>query len=655
MCGLAGFVLGSRMDAVAMRDIGQRMAQTLVHRGPDDGDVWQEGDLGVVLAHRRLAILDVSPAGHQPMVSHSGRFVLVFNGEVYNHLDLRAALAEEKFHIQWRGHSDTETLLAGFDAWGIETTLRKAVGMFALAVWDKFERALTLARDRLGEKPLYYGWQGATFLFGSELKALKAHPAFVGEIDRDALALQMRHNYIPVPYSIYRGIYKLPPGTFLRLPLAGLAASAREWAKPTPYWSFAAAVESGIAHPFSGGDAEAVDGLEALLRSAVQGQMLADVPLGAFLSGGVDSSTVVALMQAQSVRPVKTFTIGFNEGDYNEAQHAKAVARHLGTEHTELYVSPADALAVIPRLAMLYDEPFSDSSQIPTFLVAQLARQQVTVALSGDGGDELFGGYNRYFLTHSWWNRVHALPDWVRHSGRYGIHALRPAAWDGLGRLMGRLLPERHRHFNVGNKLYKLAGVLAATSPASLYRHFVSHWPDPARIVVGATEPPTQVSHPSIHLAGISEQMMALDTVSYLPDDILVKVDRAAMGVSLETRVPLLDHRVVEYAWSLPLSMKIRNGQGKWILRQVLYKYVPKELIERSKRGFSVPIDGWLRGPLREWAENLLDEERLKREGYFQPGPIRQKWIEHLSGRRNWQYHLWDVLMFQAWLEEQRV
>lgn len=623
------------------------MSASIVSRGPDDCGVWLDAEAGVALAHRRLSILDLSPAGHQPMLSASGQYVIAFNGEIYNHLELRAEVEKIGSTVKWRGHSDTETLLAGFEAWGIEATLKKAVGMFALALWDRSARTLTLARDRLGEKPLYYGWQGDTFLFASELKALKAHPAFQGKIDRDSLALMLRHNYIPAPYSIYQGIRKLLPGTSLHL------VPGKREGKPVPYWSLCEVAERGQAQPFAGNEAEAIATLERLLLESISLQMIADVSLGAFLSGGVDSSTVVALMQAQSSRPVKTFTIGFHEAGYDEAGYARAVAQHLGTEHTELYVTSEQTRAVIPQLPALYDEPFADSSQIPTFLISQLARRHVTVSLSGDAGDELFGGYNRYLWAASIWRKLGRIPVPLRQLAADSVSMLSTQSWNRLYALVSMMLPLRLRVSRLGDKLHKLAEILAASSPEGIYWDLVSHWKHPTHIAIGTIEPPTVLTERSTWpaLRDFEQRIMYLDAMSYLPDDILAKVDRAAMGVSLETRVPLLDHRVVEFAWQLPLSMKIRQGQGKWILRQVLYKYVPKELIERPKMGFGVPIDSWLRGPLQEWAEALLDASRLKREGFFNPAPIRQKWREHLSGERNWQYYLWDVLMFQAWLE----
>lgn len=663
MCGIAG-IFGSRLEGL------EAMSARLGHRGPDDSGLWSDAEAGVGLAHRRLSILDLSPAGHQPMTSPSGRFVTIFNGEIYNHPEMRLELdgRGEGNSGNWRGHSDTETLLAGFDAWGIEETLRRSVGMFALAVWDKAERTLTLTRDRLGEKPLYYGWNRGVFLFASELKALRAFPGFDADINRNALTLLLRHNYIPTPYSIYRGIFKLWPGAVLTI-RHGAAASS-PWAPDSPpfepfrnngvtlgwYWSAQEVAERCRANPFTGTEREAVDELERVLTEAVQAQLISDVPLGTFLSGGVDSSAIVALMQSRASRPVKTFTIGFHEAGYNEAVHAKEVARHLGTDHTELYVTPEEAQAVIPRLPAIYDEPFADSSQIPTFLVAQLARQHVTVSLSGDAGDELFGGYNRYFQMKSLLRKIGWLPGFSRQALAEGMNALSPSGWNSLYSFLEPMLPPRLRMTQVGDKALKIAEILTADSPEAIYHRLVSHWKSPADVVIGASESPTSLTDQRRwpHHHEFEHRMMYLDAISYLPDNILVKVDRAAMAVSLETRVPFLDHRVVEYAWQLPLSLKIRNGQGKWLLRQVLHKHVPKELIERPKQGFGVPIDSWLRASLRDWAESLLSEGRLRREGFFHPEPIRRKWQEHLSGTRNWQYYLWDVLMFQAWLENEQ-
>lgn len=649
MCGITGFWRlpgggGGRLDAHV-----EAMSMRLRHRGPDDSGYWCDENVGVALAQRRLSVLDLSAAGHQPMHSACGRYVAVFNGEIYNHLELRDRLAKQGDHVAWRGHSDTETLVACIAAWGIEKTLRSCVGMFALVLWDRQQRELTLARDRMGEKPLYYGWQDDTLLFGSELKALKAYPAFRPELDRNALALYLRHDCIPAPHTIYRGYFKLRPGHLLRI-------SARAWrdVEQQPYWRYNDAVDDGFASPFDGNDAEAIDALEGRLSESIGRQLLSDVPLGAFLSGGVDSSTVVALMQARSQRPVKTFTIGFAEGRYDEAAHARAVASHLGTDHTELYVSPADALAVIPKLPSIFCEPFADSSQIPTFLISQLARRAVTVALSGDGGDELFGGYNRYLAARTSWGRMQRLPLSSRRALARLLRSVTPHAWDSVMERVKPILPQKWHLASAGDKVHKLSEVLTLSSGQAYLLNLASCWQDPMSVVVGAVEPATVLTDPSAwpQVDDLAQWMMAVDAQSYLPDDILVKVDRSAMANSLETRVPMLDHQVVEFALRTPLHLKIRDGQGKWILRQVLHRYVPRALIERPKMGFALPMDQWLRGPLRDWAEALLDERRLKAEGYFAPAPIRKKWKEHLSGRRNWQRQLWTVLMFQGWLDE---
>ncbi len=630
------------------------MAAAVAHRGPDDHGAWCDPERGIGLGHRRLSIVELSAAGHQPMASASGRYMLVFNGEIYNHLSIRLELEGQGHHVNWRGHSDTESLLAGFDAWGIEPTITRCQGMFAFGVWDRKDLSLTLGRDRAGEKPLYYGWQGTgadrTLLFGSELKALRAHPSFEGAINRDAITLLLRHNYIPAPYSIYQGIQKLPPATLAKFD--GASPDAQPAPVMTEFWSFKDIAKPDVnSSRFGGSPQAAVDELDKLLHSVVDQQMMSDVPLGAFLSGGVDSSTIVAIMQRLSGRPVKTFTIGFEETRFNEATYAKAVAEHLKTEHTELYVSGAQALDVIPKLPKIYDEPFSDSSQVPTFLVSELTRQHVTVALSGDAGDELFSGYTRYQAADGVWNKLSAIPKPLRRFGAQALTQLSPAAWNTLAGLVPPL--KRRYGSNFGDKIHKASGVLASASIDDLYRGLVSHWPDPASIVLGATEPPTKLTENWSGLGKLHpiERMMLLDAISYLPDDILTKVDRAAMAVSLETRVPFLDHRVIEFAWGLPLDYKMRNGEGKWVLRQVLDKYVPRALIDRPKMGFGIPVNSWLRGPLRDWAEELLSEERLRREGIFAPAPIREKWHEHLSGARNWAYHLWDILMFQAWLE----
>jgi len=647
MCGIAG-ILG-----YGGTDGGQAvlpMVEAIRYRGPDDTGVWCDNQAGIALGHARLSILDLSATGHQPMLSADGRYVVSYNGEIYNFAELRKEL--ESYGTVFRGHSDTEVLLEAISRWGLDVAVKRFNGMFVFALWDRETRMLSLGRDRLGEKPLYYGWAGTTFLFASELKALNAHPAFRPEIDRDALLLLLRYNYVPAPHAIYQGIHKLPAGTLLTVQ----AAPASPKPVPVPYWSLRTAVERGEANPFIGSDEEAIVQLDRLLSDSVALRMVADVPLGAFLSGGLDSSTVVALMQAHSRRPVKTFTIGFHETAYDEAHHAEGVARYLGTEHTQLYVTPAQARAVIARLPALYDEPFADVSQIPTFLVSQLARREVTVGLSGDGGDEIFGGYNRYFWGHRIWRGIAWMPAAMRTAASRALNSVSPGRWDALFGAARMCLPRSVRVQHPGDKLQKLAGLLTADSPRSLHGGLVSIWRDPEQVVLGATEPATIVNSSDRWLGSrdFREAMMFWDTATYLPDDILVKVDRASMGVSLETRLPILDHRIVEFAWRLPLSMKIRYGRGKWLLQRVLDKYVPAGLIDRPKMGFGVPIDSWLRGPLRDWCEALLDERRLRAEGFFDPGPIREKWAEHLSGRRNWQYPLWGVLMFQMWREQAR-
>ena len=581
------------------------------------------------------------------MVSASGRYVIVFNGEIYNHLENRKQIQDLDCGFPWRGHSDTETLLAGFDKWGIEETLRRSLGMLALAVWDRERRTLVLARDRMGEKPLYYGYIGHTLAFGSELKALRQAPGFSAEMDRGALALLLRHGYIPGPYTIFKGVAKLPPAAWAEFSTD--AVRQRVWPEPNIYWSAKEAAFSGVANPLMfASDAEAVESLELMLRRSVADQTIADVPVGAFLSGGIDSSTVVALMQAQTSRAAKTFTIGFNEAGFNEAIFAKEVARHLGTDHTELYVSPKEVLSVIPKLPEIYCEPFADPTQIPNFLIAKLARMDVKVSLSGDGGDELFGGYSRYSLAVRVWRKVGRWPLSLRRAVASSIFALPPAVWEKLYGLAAFSIPKRLSKQAFSDKLYKAAELLCCDNRSSLYWHFMSHWM-PENAVLQVVEPRTEFWGNACATLQFTEQMMLLDTITYLPDDILVKVDRAAMAVGLETRVPMLDHRLYEYVWRLPLQYKVRDGSGKWLLRQVLYKYLPRKLVDRPKAGFSVPIDSWLRGPLRDWAEDLLDESHLRADGYFNPAPIRRRWHEHLSGTRKWHYHLWNVLMFQAW------
>lgn len=645
MCGIVGFLDQALrpLDAKGL-SIGSAMLGALSHRGPDANAVWQDPFVGLVLGHARLSILDLSEAGAQPMASESGRYLIVFNGEIYNHLAVRAELDMLSQH-EWRGHSDTETLLAGIEAWGLEETLHRCVGMFALSVWDTQTQTLQLARDRLGEKPIYYFYQNGRFAFASELKALQLFPGISRLVDREALALLLKHGCIPAPRSIYVGVSKMLPGQIMTLQFGNDVLS-----DPVvkSYWSSDQIRTIGNAEPFSSSDVEAVDALDTAIRESVRGQMLADVPLGAFLSGGVDSSTIVAMMQAESTQPVKTFSIGFNEVGYSELTHARAVATHLKTDHTELVVTPEDALSVIPRLPEIYDEPFADVSQIPTYLVSRLAKTKVTVSLSGDGGDELFCGYNRYVWGERIWRKVSRLPLALRRVLAASVLKVPATRWDQLLHLVNCIIPKRQRFKTVGNKLHRLATALASQNGAVFYEALTAKWLSPELVILGAVavEQPQNLDALSV------EDMMEMDMRSYLPDDILVKVDRAAMACSLETRVPLLDHRVVELAWRLPKRLKLHDGEGKWVLKQVLDRYVPRALIERPKMGFDVPMDSWLRGPLREWAENLLSTDRLRREGYFDVQQVRQKWEEHLSGRSNWQNQLWCVLMFQAWMEK---
>ena len=638
MCGIAGlWDIAAATPADALRRLIQAMSDTLIHRGPDDGGLWIDEAAGIGLGQRRLSIVDLSPAGHQPMVSACGRYVIVYNGEVYSHEEMRPELVARG--IRFRGHSDTEVILEAMAAWGVEATVARLIGMFAIAFWDRQERTLTLIRDRLGIKPVYWSFAGGRLLFGSELKALRADPGWTPEVDQQAVASYLRLNYVPAPRTIYKDVRKLEPGCFLTI---------RAGAEPveTRYWDARAVARAGMAAPFALPDRELTDQLEVLLKDAVGRRMIADVPLGAFLSGGIDSSLVVALMQAQSTGRVRSFSIGFEEAGYDEAPHAKAVAAHLGTEHTELYVSSAHALETIPRLADWYDEPFADSSQIPTFLVSEMTRRHVTVALSGDGGDELFAGYNRYFLGAALWRKLGWLPAPLRRGVAGAIRAVPVSAWDGLAaRLPRRLCPPQ-----LGDKAGKFADIVGLADAGAVYRRLVSSWEEPERLMSGVAEPRGALWDEGIarEFPELVSQMQFKDLVTYLPNDILTKVDRASMAVALEARVPILDHRVVEFAARVPLAARIRDGQGKWLLRQVLDRYVPRALIERPKMGFGIPLDSWLRGPLRDWSESLLEPSSLAEAG-LDPAPIRRVWAEHLGGGRNWQYRIWTILMLQAW------
>ncbi|MEB3220469.1 MAG: asparagine synthase (glutamine-hydrolyzing) [Candidatus Sericytochromatia bacterium] len=644
MCGIAG-LLGPPDAAAALTAAATHMSAALAHRGPDAAGTWVDEAAGVALGHRRLAIVDLTPTGAQPMASASGRLVVTFNGELYNFLALREQLAG--LGHAFRGRSDTEVLLAALEQWGLPGTLPRLVGMFAFACWDRESQALWLARDRSGEKPLYYGRAGATLLFGSELKALRAHPAFQGGVDREALAAFLQRSHVPSPRTIHPGVHKLPPGTSL------VVRHGEPLGEPTPYWSPVEAAREARAQPWSGTDEEATDAVEALLREVVAGQMLADVPLGAFLSGGIDSSLLVALMQALSPVPVKTFTIGFAEGAYDESAHARAVAGHLGTDHTAWIVRPSDTLAVIPELPRLYDEPFADSSQLPTHLVATLARRQVKVALSGDGGDEVFGGYNRHVWGPRVWRQLAPVPPWLRATAARLTLAVPPSAWDGLAAGLSALWPRLAVRLP-GDKVHKAARLLAATGPEDLYDRLLTHWPQAYRLVPGAGAWPERHPPAGVEAFSVADQFLLRDHATYLPDDILVKVDRATMAVSLESRAPYLDHRLFELAWRLPPHLRIQGREGKVVLRRLLARHLPPALFERPKMGFGVPIGAWLRGPLREWAEDLLAPDRLASDGLLDPAPIRARWAAHLAGRLNAEHELWNVLMFQAWHAHQR-
>ena len=643
MCGVAGFLIESKDSTQFNFELSLRkMSAAITHRGPDDSGEWANNSDGIGLAHRRLSILDLSKAGHQPMISSNGRFIIAFNGEIYNHQEIRTEIEDSKSSYAWKGHSDTETILAAFQIFGIKESLKKFTGMFAFSLWDREKKLLTLSRDRIGEKPMYYGWQktnrGDVFLFGSELKALKCYPEFNKEIDRGSLTLLLKHAYIPNPYSIYEDIYSLEPGTILEVSLSNKIPIINK------YWDTSKIIKNSVNERFRGSPESAVHELENLTTSAIRKQMISDVPLGAFLSGGIDSSTIVSLMQTQSSIPIKTFTIGFNEKGFDEAKYAKAIAEHLGTDHTELYVTAEDALNVIPEMPSIYCEPFADPTQIPNFIVSKLASKDVKVALSGDGGDELFGGYSRYEHVNNIWKQLSYLPLPIRHIISKMIKAS-----------TNQSIYSNEKMNNVNRKLVSGADVLSCKNVDELYTHVISQMQYPEDVVKNGRKKKTKLNHlkPDFGNLGCVELMMATDTINYLPDDILTKVDRAAMRASLETRVPFLDHEIISFAWSLPMSYKVKDGVTKWPLHQILKRYIPEKLTKRKKMGFSVPLHEWLRGPLREWSEELLDINRLKKEGYFNESIVERKWKEHLSGNVNNITFLWPVLMFQAWLDNQ--
>ena len=659
MCGITGFIDKKTLD---LEQVVSKMAACISYRGPDDQGVWVDKEVSLAFGHRRLSIIDLSAEGHQPMHSASGRYVIVFNGEIYNYKEFQKELVDDGY--TFRGSSDTEAMLAAFDKWGVEKAVQKFNGMFAFALWDKQDRRLFLVRDRIGIKPLYYGWSGSAFYFGSELKPFKVHPNFCAGINKNSLSLLFRHNYIPTPHSIYEGVYKLPPGCILTLSLEQLSVKPSTFSefrddpesniRPASYWSLKESILKAQENKFVGTEQEAINELESIIKDSVNLRLISDVPLGAFLSGGIDSSTVVALMQSISTNPVKTFAIGFEEQQYNEAEYAKDVAKHLGTDHTELYLRPNDALDLIPSIPYFYDEPFSDASQLPTYLVSRLARKDVTVSLSGDGGDELFVGYERYAMGETVWKLFGKVPYPIRKL-LAGTISSSPAWLNNLAfNVVKPAFPIRFQKINVGRKFDSAADVIRQKSFELMYRRLVSHWWNPNELVIGSAEPLTGFSLDVDWLSRLdtAQKMQYLDLVTYLPDDILTKVDRASMAVSLEARVPLLDHRVVEFSWRLPTSFKVKN-QRKWILREVLKRYVPEELFDRPKTGFGIPIGHWISTELREWAESLLNSTRIDNEGLLNSKLISEKWNEHLSGKQNWEYYLWDVLMFQAWLDNE--
>lgn len=648
MCGIVGLLdpRHEREDRLAAMAI--RMAENLIHRGPDDAGHWTEPDGTIALGFRRLAVVDLTPLGHQPMTSSNGRWVVVFNGEIYNYRDLRRKLSGEG--AAFRGNSDTEVLLASIQQWGVERALGAIEGMFAIGLWDRDRRELHLVRDRFGEKPLYYGWTEGRFTFASELKAIASLPGFTANLDRDAVALYLRRNCIPAPFTVYQGYLKLLPGHMVTIPV-----ESRPGTTPAPraYWSALVEAESAKLQTLVGSTRELTDGLEKVLLQSVSSRMVADVPVGAFLSGGVDSSLIVALMQKQSTKPIHTFTVGYADHAYDESGEAAAVAHHLGTSHSTLQVSDRDVAELIPQLSGIWDEPFADASQIPVLLLSRLARSAVTVSLSGDGGDELFAGYNRHAWLERMWSRAGTLSPLVRRAVGNGLGHI-PHSMINTASSFAKVLPVRWQIRNPSNKMVKLAKILVTSSPEEAYLTLISHWDSTESMVMGAGEGYSDnLDVLSLRaFSGITERMLLMDLTTYLPDDILTKLDRAAMAVSLETRTPFLDRDVFRFAWRLPMEMKLRENTTKWILREVLYRHVPAALIERPKTGFGLPLGGWLRGSLKPWAEELLGESRLKNQGILDPAPVRRAWQLHLSGRRDLENELWDILVFQAWIDE---
>ena len=645
MCGFTGYISSDPMDKFSNNEsIIHEMTGSLIHRGPDSEGYWKDSSEGIVMGFRRLAILDTSSNGNQPMISNNGQFVIVFNGEIYNHLILRKEIERIKKNHQWSSGSDTETILCGFELWGIHETIQKCTGMFGFAVWCKKNKELVLGRDRLGEKPIYYGWQGEShdrvFLFGSELKAFQKHPSFQKEIDRDSISSFLRYSYVPAPNSIYKDIFKLLPGHMLKVSQRNQKPETKE------YWSASHIAQQNHKLSFAS-DSEAIDSLDEALRSSVKQQMIADVPIGAFLSGGIDSSVITSLMQEQSMEKINTFTIGFDQKGFNEAEHAKAVAKHLNTDHAELYIDSQDLLNVIPRLSELYDEPFGDSSQIPTYLISKFAKQTVTVALSGDGGDELFCGYNRYKITDKYWKKLKIIPPFLRRILANSILKIPPQQIDKMYSLFSR----NSQYANFSDKVLKGSNVIASQDIADLYVGLISACKDPNSLVIDGIESNKFLHSKLSTLRNLDDLslMMLMDLLTYLPDDILTKVDRAAMGVSLETRVPMLNHQIVEFAMQLPQEYKLRDNQTKWLLREVLHRRVPKELIDRPKAGFAIPIGFWLRTSLKAWADDLLSESSIHEQGLFHAVEIRERWQQHLSGTHNWEHFLWNILMFQSW------